>query len=60
MIDYQSPPLLFVTSTPKGMQATVVLEGTPTTIPLTPSHALCLMVQLSHALETHLANHRNG
>lgn len=57
---YESPPLLFVTTTQEGMLANVVIDGVLTRIPLGPSHALALLVQLSHALEQHLhEKHRN-
>jgi hypothetical protein len=60
MIDYQAPSLLFITSTPDGILANVVVGGNLTRIPLTRSHSLALLVQLSHALEFNLAYHRNG
>lgn len=60
MIDYRPPALLFITSTAEGILANVVIDGTLTRIPLTRSHSLALLVQLSHALEFSLAYHRNG
>lgn len=51
---YEPPPLLFITTTPQGMVANVVLAGVLTRIPLARSHALALLVQLSHALEQDL------
>ena len=51
---YEPPPLLFITTTQEGMVANVVLSGVLTRIPLGRSHALSLLVQLSHALEQDL------
>ena len=51
---YEPPPLLFITTTPEGMLANVVLNGVLTRIPLARNHALSLLVQLSHALEQDL------
>lgn len=51
---YEPPPLLFITTTQEGMVANVVLAGALTRIPLARSHALALLVQLSHAIEQDL------
>lgn len=60
MIEYKPPSLLFVTFTSEGMTANVVVDGNLTRIPLARSHALALLIQLSHALEFDLAYHRDG
>ena len=56
---YESPPLLFVTHTPDGIVAHVVLQGEHTTLPLTKSHAFTLLGQLAGALEWSHAHENN-
>lgn len=58
---YDPPALLFITNTPEGILANVMLGGVLTKIPLTRRHALALLGQLADAIEWshHLADNRD-